>query len=54
MQNEKIIYKKELKKKHQIIAKRIKRENEEMDNEIENFMAIVNTLLTIMEDKQRS
>ena len=45
---------KRVEKEHQKIAKRIKRENEEMDNEIENFMTVGNTLLTIMEDKQRS
>ena len=39
---------KRVEKEHQKIAKRIKRENEEMDNEIRDFMAVGNTLLTIM------
>ena len=44
---------KRVEKEYQKIAERIKRENEEMDNEIEIFMAVGNTLLAIMEDIQR-
>lgn len=43
---------KKVENEHQKITKRIKRENEEMDNNIENFMTVGNTLLRIIEDKQ--
>ena len=43
---------KRVEEEDQKVAKRIKRENEELENEIKNYMALKNSLYTIMRGKQ--